>query len=71
MCKSSPMADSPRVLTARVKPSDDGTTVLVEFGRVELERKIPENQGIIRMSFILDAAGKLSDVELVTEKSEI
>ena len=62
------MAVSPRVLTMRVKPSDEGTLVLVEYGTVELERKIPENHGIIRASAILNAAGELIDVELVTEK---
>jgi hypothetical protein len=62
------MANSPRVLTVRLKPTEDGTTVLVEFGNVELERKIPDNCGVTRMSAIFDAAGTLSDIELVTEK---
>jgi hypothetical protein len=35
---------------------------------VELERRMPENHGIIRISVISDAEGKLNDVELVTEK---
>jgi hypothetical protein len=62
------MANSPRVLTMRLKPSEDDVLVLVECGNVELERKIPDSEGLVRMSAIFDSTGKLSDVELVTEK---
>ena len=65
------MAASPRILTVRLKPGEDGVLVFVECGTVELERKIPESQGLIRMSAIFDPSGKLSDVELVTGKLEV
>jgi hypothetical protein len=64
------MATSPRILTFRIKTAEDGTSVFVEFGTVELERKIPENQGVQRVSIIFDASGKLDDVEIVTSKIE-
>lgn len=54
----------------RIKPGEDSTAVLVEFGDQELERTVPANQGVSRMSVILDATGKLSDVELVTARIE-
>ncbi len=62
------MAASARILTVRIKPGEDGTTVLAEYGNVELERKIAENYGVTRMSVIFDATGTLSDMELVVEK---
>lgn len=64
------MANTPRVLTVRLKPGEGETTVLVEHGTVELEKRIPERHGVTRISAIFDAAGRLYDVELVTEKVE-
>jgi len=64
------MANSPRILTLRLKATEDGTAFLIEHGNVELERKIPEGHGLVRMSAIFDNGGRLGDVELITEKLE-
>jgi hypothetical protein len=65
------VADSPRILTLRVKPSEEGiTSVFIEFGKTELERQIPDGQGLMRASVIFDDGGDLTDVELVTAKVE-
>jgi hypothetical protein len=63
------MADTPRVLTIRLKPTEDGTSVLFEAGRVELEKKIPASQGVVRMSLIFNGS-ELTDAEVVTTKLE-
>ena len=56
------MSQSPKILTIRLKPSEQGTDVLVEFGITELTRTVSSGQGVVRMSAIFDGAGKLADV---------
>jgi len=64
------MLTKPRVLTLRLKGAEDGTLLLVECGNVELERKINEGYGLVRLNAIFDASGKLLDVEVITDKLE-
>jgi len=64
------MAATPRVLTVRLKPDALSTSVIIEHGSAELERKISSKEGVTRMSFIFDSRGNLWDVELVTMKIE-
>ena len=60
----------PRIFTVRIKAEGDATNVLVEYGAAEISRPIPEGQGLIRLSAVLDASGKLVDAELITAKLE-
>jgi hypothetical protein len=62
------MASKARILSIEIKSSGDESEMLFRFGTEELSRKIPSGHSFVRASAILDADGKLTDCELVTQK---
>lgn len=59
-----------RILTVRIKEPDDfGSIVSIEYGAKEIEKKIPNGNGLVRISAIFDESGQLSDAELITVKT--
>ena len=61
--------NSPKILTFRFVPADDGSKVVIEFGVKTIEKNIPSGQGVVRASAIFNDKGELSEMELITEKS--
>jgi len=61
-------SSAPRILSIEIEASETETKVIFKHGLKNMERPIPNGQGLVRASAIFDAKGDLWDVELVTQK---
>ena len=61
-------ANQPKILTMRFEPGESESKVIIDFGAQQMERKIPQGHGVLRVSAIIHG-NDLSDVELITQQT--
>lgn len=61
--------ERPRIMSIEIEESGDEAVMVFRFGAERLSKPIPSGHSFVRASAILDNTGKLSDCEVITQKS--